>query len=171
MPTDSPYPRAQPALTPRAPANGSPPSERPVRLEPAVERATPTSDAFSRVAVEHRLGAALDTLVERLPIGVAVVDRDGRVVYANAAARALRAERVAPLSWAVTRALLTEEVVREDEIELVTPDGTRRWLEVTVIPARSAGGGSHAAVLAIADDTVRRQVTQWRPVIESLMNL
>ena len=45
-----------------------------------------TSDllaSFSHVADEHGVSpAAMDTFLEHLPVGVWVVDRDGRIVFA-----------------------------------------------------------------------------------------
>jgi len=60
---------------------------------------------LSRIAREHGVGAeAVDTMLEMLPVAVFMVDRDGHVVYANAQARTLRADRLDRIQWAVTRA-------------------------------------------------------------------
>jgi len=127
---------------------------------------------FSRVAEAHRVSAeSVDTLLEHLPLGLLVVDRDGRVVFANEAARALRIERLEPLQWAVTRALLTEDAVREDEIEIVTPGQPRRWLSACVSPLRVPGVGVTAAFVTIADATARKRLREWDPVIQTLVNL
>jgi len=127
---------------------------------------------FSRVAAAHRVTAeSVDNLLEHLPVGLLVVDRDGRVVFANQAARALRIERLEPLQWAVTRALLTEDAVREDEIEIVTPGQPRRWLSACVSPLRVPGVGVTAAFVTIADATARKRLREWDPVIQTLVNL
>jgi len=127
---------------------------------------------FSRVAEAHRVTTeSIDTLFEHLPVGLLVVDRDGRVVFANEAARALRIERLEPLQWAVTRALLTEDAVREDEIEIVTPGQPRRWLSACVSPVRVHGVGVTAAFVTLADVTARERLREWDPVIQTLVNL
>jgi PAS domain-containing protein len=139
-------------------------------LEPPIEAGGVAP--FSRVAEAHRVTAeSVDTLLEHLPVGLLVVDRDGRVVFANEAARALRIERLEPLQWAVTRALLTEDAVREDEIEIVTPGQPRRWLSACVSPLRVPGVGVTAAFVTVADATARKRLREWDPVIQTLVNL
>lgn len=130
------------------------------------------SRSFSRAAEQQLVGsAAVDSLLDALPVGVLMVDRDGRPVYMNAAARALRIEQLEPLHWAVTRALLTEDVVREDEIEVVGPDDTRRWLGAHVIPVRKPGHGVSAALVTLVDVTSQARMATWNPIIETLANL
>jgi len=127
---------------------------------------------FSRVVQAHRVSAeSVDTLLENLPVGLLVVDRDGRVVFANEAARALRIERLEPLQWAVTRALLTEDAVREDEIEIAAPGRPRRWLSACVSPLRVPGVGVTAAFVTLVDATARKRLREWDPVIQTLVNL
>ena len=127
---------------------------------------------LSSVAREQGIGrAAIDALVEGLPVAVLVADRRGLVVYANAEARALQVERLDPVQWAVTRALLTEDVVREDDIELVADGQPRRWMSVLVTPLRNPGAAVHAAFVVISDITARKRIDSWTPLIESLVNL
>ena len=127
---------------------------------------------FSKVVEAHRVTAeSVDTLLEHLPVGLLVVDRDGRVAFANEAARALRIERLEPLQWAVTRALLTEDAVREDEIEIVAPGQPRRWLSACISPLRVPGVGVTAAFVTLADATARKRLREWDPVIQTLVNL
>lgn len=138
----------------------------------AVNSAPATSRSFSCAAEEQLVnGAAIDRLLDALPIGVLMVDRDGRAVYANGAARALRIERLEPLQWAVTRALLTEDDVREDEIEMVGPGNARRWVSVHVMPVRKPGHGITAALVTLCDVTACTRMAAWNPVIETLVNL
>ena len=127
---------------------------------------------FSRVAEANGVTAdAVDNLLEHLPVGLLVMDRDGRVVFANEAARALSIERLEPLQWAVTRALLTEDDVREDEIEIVAPGHPRRWLSAHVSPVRVTGVGVTAAFVTLTDATARKRMREWDPVIQTLVNL
>jgi PAS domain-containing protein len=152
---------------------GTPAAERVSAVERAVEDvASLRSTLFSRAAEAQRVTAAsVDALIEQLPVGVLLVDRDGRVVYANTAAHALRAERVEPLHWAVMRALLTEDAVREDEILVSVPGERKRWLSVQVTPLRVAELGVTAAVVTVSDGTASHQMSAWNPVIETLVNL
>ena len=130
------------------------------------------SSSFSRAAEEQLVAAAaIDTLLDGLPVGVIMVDRDGHAVYMNDAARALRIERLEPLHWAVTRALLTEDAVREDEIEVVGPGHSRRWLSAHIMPVRKPGHGIAAALVTLTDVTAPRRMAAWNPVIETLVNL
>ena len=114
---------------------------------------------------------ALDRLVEQLPVGVMVADRLGRLAYANAAARRLGAESLAPVRWALTRALLTEDVVCEDAIPHPEPDGRPRWIDVRAVPARDAQARVVGAVVTVEEVTARRRVGEWAPIMDSLMNL
>jgi PAS domain-containing protein len=140
-----------------------------VEAEPAVLDAP---GPFSRAAEAHGVTTAeIDNLLDHLPTGLLLVNRDGRAVYANEAARALRIERLEPLQWAVTRALLTEDAVREDEIEVATPGQPRRWLSANVLPVRVPGVGVTAAFVAVSDVTARSRMRAWDPVIETLVNL
>lgn len=80
-------------------------------------------------------------------------------------------ERLDRVQWAVTRALLTEDVVREDDIELIADGQPRRWMSVLVTPLRNPGAAVHAAFVVISDVTARKRIDSWTPLIESLVNL
>jgi PAS domain-containing protein len=128
--------------------------------------------SFSQVAEDHGVSrSAIDTLLEHLPDGLWIVDRDGRVVFANEAARALRVDQLEPLQWAITRALLTEEPVREDEIEIVVKGQPRRWVSACITPVRVSGQGVTAALVTLSEATAKTRMRQWAPVIETLVNL
>ena len=164
-----PSPRARPDV------GNAPAAERHALLDrslPAEPDGADRATSFSRVAEAQRISsAALDQLLDQLPAGVMVVDRDGRVVYANRVARALKVERLEPLQWAVTRALLTEDAVREDEIEVAAPGQSRRLLSAHVMPVRVSGRGVTAAFVTLSDVTARERMRAWDPVIETLVNL
>jgi PAS domain-containing protein len=137
----------------------------------AVERNS-VDVSFSRVVLEHKIApAAIDALVDALPVAVLVADGRGRVLFANAEARALHVEQLDRVQWAVTRALLTEDVVREDDIELVTDGEPRRWMSALITPLRNTGAPVHAAFVVISDVTARKRLDSWTPLIESLVNL
>jgi PAS domain-containing protein len=134
--------------------------------------ATNGRSPFSAIAEVHHVSPnAVDELLEHLPVAVMLVDRDGRMVYANDAARSLEIERLEPLQWAITRALLTEDVAREDDIEVAVLGKPRRWLSAYVTPIRVLGLGINAAFVVLTDVTARARMAAWTPVIESLVNL
>ena len=127
---------------------------------------------FSRIAETSEIpAAAIDGLLEHLPVGVMVVDHDGRIVYSNAAARALRIERLDRLQWAIMRALLTEDEVHEDDIDVIVAGEPRRFLSATITPVRTLGVGVTAAFVVVSDVTARKRIAAWTPMIETLVNL
>ena len=128
--------------------------------------------SFSRLAEMHLVPPeAVDALLEHLPVGLILVDRDGRALYRNAAARALEVDRLDPLQWAITRALLTEDPVREDAIQVAPLGEPRRWLSVYVTPVRVTAVGVNAAFVVLADVTARSRMDAWAPMIDALANL
>ena len=149
---------------------------RPAAVEPSIDGVTgcppdTLAPSYSSVATAHGLDAGvLDVMLEQLPLGVLVADRDGRVVYANGAARDLGLADGAALRWTIMRALLTGDRVRGEAITLPTPGWPPRRLSVDVVPALRAGAAD-AVVLTVADVTARSQAAEWQPLIESLMNL
>lgn len=134
-------------------------------------RAVPLPTFSAAVAAHGLTAAAVDALVEQLPTGVLVAAGDGHVVYANAAARRLEAERIEPLRWAVTRALLTEEAPEPTSITLHAGRPERRTLRYEIALARDAGGRVAGAVVALADVTAQVRVAEWQPLVDSLMSL
>lgn len=128
--------------------------------------------SFSQVIEAGQISApAIDELLDHLPVGVMVVDRDGGLVYSNAAARALRIERLDRLQWAITHALLTEDSVREDDIEVIVAGEPRRWLSASITPVRVPGIGVTAAFVVVSDVSARKRMAAWTPMIETLVNL
>ncbi len=134
---------------------------------------TPThAESFSRIAEAHRISPpVIDDLLEHIPVGLMAVDANGEVVFANATARSLRIDRLEPLQWAITRALLTEDNVREDEIAIAPLGEPRRWISAHVIPIRVPKLGVNAAFVVLSDVTARKQMAAWTPMIETLVNL
>jgi PAS domain-containing protein len=134
---------------------------------------TPThAESFSRIAEAHQISPpVIDDLLEHIPVGLMIADANGAVVFANAAARALRIDRLEPLQWAITRALLTEDNVREDEIAIAPLGEPRRWVSAHIIPVRVPKLGVNAAFVVLSDVTARKQMAAWTPMIETLVNL
>ena len=134
---------------------------------------TPThAESFSRIADAHQISPlAVDDLLEHIPVGLMVVDANGKVAFANAAARSLQIDRLEPLQWAITRALLTEDNVREDEIAIAPLGEPRRWVSAHIIPVRVPKVGVNAAFVVLSDVTARTQMAAWTPMIETLVRL
>ena len=114
---------------------------------------------------------AVDAFLEALPIGVAMIDARGHLVYANAAARALAAIDLPAVRRTMAHAMVANAPCREERLECRTPTGTRRWLDVTVVPVPGLDDEIAAALLTIADVTSCVQATDWRPIIETLARL
>ncbi|MFB9317532.1 sensor histidine kinase [Cryptosporangium minutisporangium] len=122
----------------------------------------------------------LDAMLDRLRVGVAGCDPDGRLVFANTALGRLgldqhlhvRHRPDEPASAPLARAL-AGEVVRDVEIVLAAPDGDDRVLLADAEPLRSAGGEQLGAVLSVWDATRRRRAERYldaeRAVAEALV--
>jgi PAS domain-containing protein len=163
---------ARPAGRPLHDASESRSAERVIPLGRDTDAPADAPPSLSRVPEAHRLDAAvIDTVIEQLPVGVLVADRSGLVVYANEVARGLRLDHLAPVRRALTCALRTGDAVREDTLELRQSTGSRGWFALTATPIRGAGGAVTSAVLTLADVTAARRLSDWEPVMESLINL
>jgi PAS domain-containing protein len=141
--------------------------------DPMATTITPThAESFSRIAEALGIGPpVIDDLLEHIPVGLMVVDANGTMVFANVAARSLRIDRLEPLQWAITRALLTEDNVHEDEIAIAPLGEPRRWISARIVPVRVPKLGVNAAFVILSDVTARRQMAAWTPMIESLVRL
>jgi signal transduction histidine kinase len=122
-----------------------------------------------------------DAALRQLSVGVAITDAaSGTTIYANECADRLRRRSAAPAAdagrseaeyvglhsdgrryepheWPLARAITTGEVVRNEEIEFVLVDGTRRTMSVTARPVRDEAGGITAGVVTFDDITERKQ--------------
>lgn len=131
-----------------------------------------TAQSFTHIADVHQISpAVIDDLLEHIPVGLMVVDANGKVVFANESARTLRIENLELLQWAITRALLTEDNVREDEIAVASIGEPRRWLSAHIVPIRLPKLGVNAAFVVLSDVTAQTRMAAWTPMIETLVNL
>lgn len=122
-------------------------------------------------SVEQAFGPqALRALLAQLPVAVFLADRQGRVVFANDAARRDITSLPDAVGAVLARALLTGEVVRDEEIALGPCPGPRRYASVSVTPL-GADGIIDGALLTMADVTAARRCAEWTPVMESLARL
>jgi PAS domain-containing protein len=130
-------------------------------------KSQPVKDSRLRLAV-------LDALLEQLPVGVVVATGRGRIVllYENELAQRIRTSEPAKAEWPMARALLLGEAVRDEEIDVVMSDGTRRWLSVSATPIFTSPDRIDGAVVTFLDVTATKQsAAAWGPVIEAFKRL
>jgi two-component system cell cycle sensor histidine kinase/response regulator CckA len=122
---------------------------------------------------ERRLHQVLDAL----PAGVWIVDRNGRIALDNAASReiwgpvrsleleqltgynsrsAVSGEPVTPGEWGAARALETGEGSPKQELTIDVPDGSQKTVVISAVPIRDAEGQIVGAVSISEDVTGQR---------------
>jgi PAS domain S-box-containing protein len=120
--------------------------------------------------------ALLRQILEVLPVGVFVADRDGKLQMINPAAhaiwgtrpdadtppacRAWRADTGQELGaedYGMVRALRHGEVMLNQEFEIERADGSRRFLRVSAMPLRDRGHGIAGAITVNMDVTDLKQ--------------
>jgi PAS domain S-box-containing protein len=118
----------------------------------------------------------LGTVLETLPVGVWVTDREGRLLHGNPAARALwgggpdvgieeydkfaawradSGERIAPDEWALARAIRRGEASIDNVIEIEDFHGCRKMISNSAAPLRDRAGAIVGAVCVNEDITDR----------------
>jgi signal transduction histidine kinase len=128
---------------------------------------------------EARLQAVLDVL----PVGVCIADRQGCLTHMNAAARAIWGEQtpyassfgqyhlyqgwwtrtgqaIAPEEWGMARAIQRGEVSIAEEIDILAFDSQRKTMLHYAAPIRDEAGSIIGGVVAILDITDRKQLEQ-----------
>lgn len=140
-------------------------------------------DVTDRVGAERAVReseATLSAVLDALPVGVVISDREGRLVRANDAHRELwgrppqtenweqygewvgfwpeTGDRIQAHDWALARALLHGEVVKGELVECEPfGGGARRFYLNNAAPVRDSEGKIVAAVAAEMDITARRR--------------
>ncbi|MEP6687997.1 MAG: PAS domain S-box protein, partial [Gemmatimonadales bacterium] len=138
--------------------------------EIAIERAR-NEEALAR---SNRL---LEQVLDTLPIGVWVLDRDGLIRFANPAGRAIwggagfhgiedfaafqgwraaTGEPIAPGEWAVVRAIRTGETVLGEMVQLEGIDGGQRTMLNSAMPLRALDGEIIGAIALHQDISEQR---------------
>jgi PAS domain S-box-containing protein len=115
--------------------------------------------------------------VDQLPTAIAVVDAEGRLVRANALARALlglggELDRLPPTPMAegpLLRTLRTGEPL-EEELDLERPDGTVVALAVRTAPIRDADGRIEGAVSVFDDVAERRRARESERLLAAIVS-
>jgi len=119
----------------------------------------------------------LEQVLDNLPVGVWVLDRDGRIMFGNPAGRAIwggprylgleegeayrgwwaeSGEPVAPEEWAATRAILKGETSLNEAVNIETFDGARKTILNSAVPLRTLSGEIIGAILVNQDVTDQR---------------
>jgi PAS domain-containing protein len=137
------------------------------------------NDAFRDVVPPFIVAAAtnglsprvIDAVIEQLPVGIAVAGADGRLIYANRAARAFPPVCESVLHTVLEKAILTGTEARVERVEYRGSTPWRRWVSITASPIAGPNGCARGAVATVVDDTASIQATEWRPIIESLQRL
>lgn len=160
----------------------------------ADKRVTESELAFLRTRVielEHQQTAGviaqlqLTTLLDALPIGVAIVDARGEVVAHNSAMRAIwgvhapvpqsledyrlfrgwwtdSRRPVVPEDWPLVRALTHGATARDVEIQIEAFDGQRKTILNTAMPIRDTSHQIIGALVVVRDVTPHHQVKAER---------
>jgi PAS domain S-box-containing protein len=116
---------------------------------------------IERTAALEEERARLETVVQQMPLGVLIVDRDGASVVANGeAVRILRRPDLkgadTPSGFPLDRSLRTGEVVTGERCAVERGGGGRAVLDVSSAAIRDLGGRIIGAV-AIFQDVTRRE--------------
>jgi len=142
---------------------------------------TPSQD----VAKAFSQNAIVTALVAQLPVGIVVASREGRLEYLNTIATALFAEHwrtgkqpalsepdaLEPMRWIIGRALLTNEVIRDEEMQYLDEHDEWRTLCVSATPVEQNYVGPAHVVLTFQDVTERNRGRDWEPLVRSLSRL
>jgi PAS domain S-box-containing protein len=120
--------------------------------------------------------ALLRQILEILPVGVWILDRDGQVLSGNEAGRTLWAgaryvgmegygeykawwpdsgKPVQPEEWAAARTITRGETVLDEVVNIETFDGRRRTMLNSAVPIRAANGSVTGAIVVNQDITER----------------
>jgi len=123
----------------------------------------------------------LRNILEGLPIGVWVMDRDGKIVHGNSEGRRIWAgalyvgperfgeykgwwldtgQPIAADEWAAARAISKGETSIDEEIRIECFDGSSKIILNAAIPLRDDGGRVNGAIIVNQDITSRKEVEE-----------
>jgi PAS domain S-box-containing protein len=129
----------------------------------------------------RRSESLLRSVLDTLPVGVWIIDRQGRIVAGNPAGRRIwggsmqvgiewygeykgwwadTGKMIRPEEWAAARAVTKGETSLEEEIEIESFDGQRKFILHSAVPIRDADGGIIGAIVLNQDITERRQIRE-----------
>jgi PAS domain S-box-containing protein len=134
----------------------------------------------------------LRMVLEVLPLGVWVADREGRLVLVNPAARLIQGgrdsvaldrlhlckgwradtgKRIEAGQWPMQRALVNGETSIDVEMEIEGLDGRQKTLLASAVPVRDAAGRTFGAVLIAEDVTERKRAEARSEATNELLSL
>ena len=120
----------------------------------------------------------LTSVMKLLPVGVWVMDAEGKIIFGNAAGQKIWAgtryvgieqfgeykgwwldskKLIGPHEWAAARAIEKGETSIEEEIEIECFDGTHKIILNSGLPLRRNDGGISGAIIVNQDITERKQ--------------
>jgi PAS domain S-box-containing protein len=145
----------------------------------ATRRADERSQELAQVVEKlQRSDTLLREVLDTLPIGVWITDRQGRIILGNPASRRIWAgarhvgldrygnykgwwadtgKRIRPEEWAAARAVTKGETSINEEVEIEGFDGTRKFILNSALPIRGAGNEITGAIIINQDITRRRE--------------
>jgi two-component system cell cycle sensor histidine kinase/response regulator CckA len=153
--------------------------------EPDDLRLIEAASHLAEIAIErHRSEETLargtrlfEQVLDSLPVGVWVLDRDGRVMLGNPAGRAIWAgaryssldedggyrgwradtgEPIAPGEWAAARAIREGETALNEVVQIESFDGVQKTILNSAVPLRGLDGAILGAIVLDEDITERR---------------
>ena len=119
----------------------------------------------------------LEQVLDTLPVGVWVLERDGRIMFGNPAGRAIwggarytgidgfgeyrgwwadTGESIAPEDWAAARAILKGETSLNEVVHIESFDGVQKTILNSAVPLRSLDGAILGAILVNQDISDQR---------------
>ena len=125
--------------------------------------------------------ALLQTTMKILPVGLWIMDAEGKVVFGNAAGQQIWAgvryvgieqfgeykgwwldsgKRIEPHEWSAARAIEKGETSLNEEIEIECFDGTHKVILNSSLPLRRRDGSISGAVIVNQDITERKQAEE-----------
>ena len=159
----------------------------------ARKKATERSRELTRVVEKLQLNESLlRKVLDTLPIGVWLTDREGHVILGNPAGRNIwsrarhagggrygdyrgwwadSGKRIRPEEWAAARALNKGETSLNEEVEIECSDGTHKFILNSAIPIRDEGNNISGAILINQDITRRREGEKKREEQAALLDL
>ncbi len=130
----------------------------------------------SEMALQER-EKLLGRVLETLPLGVWIADKEGRIVRTNPAGREIwggfrpvdipeygkykgwwleTGKKIEAADWGAAKAILKGETSIDDEIEIECFDGTRKIVLYSAVPIRDGGGAVSGAIIVHQDITERK---------------
>lgn len=137
----------------------------------------PTNEATDML----KSGELLETVLETLPVGVWIMDREGRIVQGNQAGQRIWAgahyvgieqfgeykgwwrasgKRIAPGEWAAARAIQNGETSLNEEIEIECFDGTHKVILNSALPIRDQSGDVIGGIIVNVDISERVELEE-----------